>query len=253
MKRIFIIVFLFSGLYVRAQNPDSLFRKANDFYQKGRFEQAIDLYLKIDSMGYYSANLYYNTGNAYFRSNKLGKARLYYEKAILLKPNNEDIKSNISYTRSMLTDRFDEVPELFFIRWYKGMIAWLKPGTWTLISMILFLACMTGFFFYIFTRKITLRRSGFYTGMVLFIFSLITLAFAAERDSQINHPGTAVIMSPSQTVKSAPRESGKDLFVLHEGALVKVESKLNGWNEVMISDGRKGWIPVSSLEEVKPI
>ena len=57
-------------------------------------------------------------------------------------------------------------------------------------------------------------------------------------------------MSPSQTVKSAPRESGKDLFVLHEGTKVHIDNSLEGWDEITVSDGRKGWIPSTSLEEV---
>ncbi len=250
MKKWFLIVILMSGLQLMAQSPDSLFRKANDDYQNSNFEDAINLYLKIDSLGYRSAELYYNTGNAYFRSNKLGKARLYYEKAILLKPNDDDIRNNLTYTESMLTDRFDEVPVLFFVRWYRKMVAAFHPGTWTKLSLLLFGISFAGFILYIFTRKIRLRRLGFYSGLFFFLFSMICLLFAFQRDRQINHPGTAIIMSPSQTVKSAPRESGKDLFVLHEGTKVHINSSLEGWDEIIVSDGRKGWIPSTSIEEV---
>ncbi len=250
MKRIFIILFLFSGVSLMAQNPEALFRQANEDYQHGKFEQAINTYLKIDSLGYHSAELYYNTGNAYFRSNKLGMARLYYERAALLKPNDDDIRTNLNYTESLLTDRFDEVPQLFFIRWYQKMISELHPGTWVLLSLVLFLFSFAGFMVYIFIRKTRLRRAGFYTGIFVFVFSMLCLWFGYQRDRQISRPGTAIIMSDSQTVKSAPRESGKDLFVLHEGTKVHIENTLEGWDEIRISDGRKGWIPTSSMEKV---
>lgn len=250
MKRLLIILLFFSGTSLMAQNPDSLFNKANDYYQKGDFEAAISTYLKIDSMGYHSADLYYNTGNAYFRSNKLGKARLWYERAALLKPNNDDIQNNLAYTESLLTDRFDEVPHIFFVRWYNNIVSDLSPGSWTIISLILFAFATAGFLVYIFTRQVRYRRTGFYTGLVIFLLSMVALMFAVRRDNQIRRPGTAIIMSSSQTVKSAPRESGKDLFVLHEGTRVHVDNALEGWDEITISDGRKGWIPSNSLEDI---
>ncbi len=250
MKYLVIILSLSYGLTAMAQDPDTLFRRANDYYQHGNFEEAVSLYLKIDSLGYRSAALYYNTGNAFFRSNKLGKARLYYEKAALLSPNDDDISNNLSFTESLLSDRFDEVPDLFFMRWYKSVVSLFHPGTWSLFSIVLFLLAMSGFLVYIFIRKDRFRRTGFYTGIFLFIFSMLCLWFAYQRDRQINHPGTAIIMSPSITVKSAPRESGKDLFVLHEGTKVHVDNDLNGWNEIRISDGRKGWIPATGLENL---
>ncbi|HYW94068.1 MAG TPA: tetratricopeptide repeat protein [Bacteroidales bacterium] len=250
MKRLIIIFVFFSGVSLMAQTPDSLFSKANRYFQKGNFEEAIHTYLEIDSLGYHSADLYYNTGNAYFRSNKLGKARLWYERAALLKPNDADIRNNLAYTESLLTDRFDDVPHIFFVRWYNNLVSTLAPGTWTLISLVFFFVSVAGFMIYIFTRKVRFRRLGFYTGVVVFMASMATLFFGFQRDRQINKPGTAIIMSPSQTVKSAPRQSGKDLFVLHEGTKVRMDNVLNGWDEITISDGRKGWIPSSSLEEI---
>ncbi len=250
MKRLIILFFLFPAWWLSAQSPDSLFRKANDSYQHGNYEEAINLYLKVDSLGFHSADLYYNAGNAYFRSNKLGRARLYFEKALLLKPNDEDIKSNLSFTESMLTDRFDEVPALFFVRWYKKLVAALHASTWTNMSLILFTISFAGFLVYIFSRKTRFRRSGFYTGLTLIIFSAICLYFGIQRDRQVNHPGTAIIINSSQTVKSAPRESGKDLFVLHEGTKVRVNNSLDGWKEITISDGRKGWVPISTLADI---
>ena len=67
-----------------AEIPDSLFYKANEKYQEGKYEDAIQLYQEIISEGYESPVLYYNLGNSFFRSNKLGKSRLFYEKALKL-------------------------------------------------------------------------------------------------------------------------------------------------------------------------
>ena len=176
MKKWFFIVILMSGIQLMAQSPDSLFRKANNDYQNSDFEDAINLYLEIDSLGYHSAELYYNTGNAYFRSNKLGKARLYYEKAMLLKPNDDDIRNNLTYTESLLTDRFDEVPVLFFVG---GTEKWLplfirEPGQSYRSSCLDLIRRFYGVHLY---QENTVAAVRVLCRAFLFLFSMICLLF----------------------------------------------------------------------------
>ena len=244
------VAFLISAGSACAVNVDSLFQEANSDYKAGNFESAIGKYLRIDSAGYQSATLYYNTANAYFRSNKIGEARLFYERALLLDPGDEDIQSNLMFLKELLTDRFDEVPELFIKRWFIGFVNIFNTNGWFIISSALFLLAIISFIFYIFGKKLNIRRLGFYLGLGSIVLSIFSLYISYKQWKHIDEPGAAVVIESSGSVKSSPRQSGKDLFILHEGTKVWVENELDQWTEIRISDGRKGWITEETIEKI---
>lgn len=243
----FLLIGIHSALFA-GNEPDSIFQAANQLYQEGKYEEAVNLYLTIDSMDVEAASLYYNIGNAYFRSNKLGKARLYYERALLLRPFDEDLRSNLKYLESMLADRLDEVPEFFIKRWMRSFVHVIHSNTWAMMSLLSFLIFFLGGLAYIFSKTIRMKKTGFFVSVVFIILSLLFFGLGRKNYNQSVEPGTAIVMEESQLVKSSPRTSGKDLFILHSGTKVWLENSLDSWVEIRISDGRKGWVPVSSVE-----
>ena len=66
---------------------------------------------------------------------------------------------------------------------------------------------------------------------------------------------TAIIFTPTVTIKSTPAESGNNLFVLHEGAKVEILNEMRDlnkvdWCEIRISDGNRGWVRKVDLETI---
>lgn len=230
--------------------PDSIFSRANQLYQEEAYEEAIENYLWIIDAGYESAELYFNAGNAYFRSNKLGKARLYYERAKLLDPKDGDIQANLEYTESLLTDRFEEVPELFIKRWFRSFINSMNSNGWLIFSLVFFSVFLLAAGAYIFIPSVKVKRLGFFGGVIFFLLTISSFILSTRQYQHQKDPEAAIVMEGSLTVKSAPRESGKDLFVLHEGTKVQLENYLDEWVEVKIADGRKGWVRIASIEEI---
>ena len=57
-------------------------------------------------------------------------------------------------------------------------------------------------------------------------------------------------MSSSVSIKSSPDSAATELFVLHEGTTVSVGEQIEGWVEIRIADGRKGWIETSRIERI---
>ena len=252
MKKFLYLVLLNIPILATAGNglADSIFTKANRLYQDGRYEEASMLYLGIDSIGLQSAEVYFNAANAFFRSNKLGKARVYYEKALLLDPSDRDIRANLTYLESMLADRFEEVPEFFLRTWIRSFFTLWHSNTWAVISLISFTLFLAGGFLYIFTRKPVIRKTGFYASIFFIFLSIVAFGVSKYNYRMTSEPGTAVIMEGSQVVRSSPRTSGKELFILHLGTKVWLENELDGWYEIRITDGRKGWIPEATLEKI---
>ncbi len=230
--------------------PDSLYYKANDCYQQGKYERAIDLYQSVVSNGYESSTLYYNLGNAFFRSNKLGKARLYYEKALKLDPSNEDIQANLLFVENLLVDKFEDLPELFIKRWIISLVKLLNSDQWGYISLVTFVFSFVSFLLYLLLRRLTIRKISFYSGFILIVISISSFLFSwKQRNFEVN-PKSAIVIEYLVNVKSTPRETGTDLFVLHEGAKVWLEDLAADWREIRLSDGRKGWLPSTAIEEI---
>ena len=82
------LIMLLSASQVLASS-DSLYIKALSLYEEGKFELALENWNHVLESGYEAAELYYNMGNAAFRSNSIGYAALYYEKALKLDPSHE--------------------------------------------------------------------------------------------------------------------------------------------------------------------
>jgi len=94
------------------------------------------------------------------------------------------------------------------------------------------------------------RKIGFYASILTLVVSLSSLTAAWKQYQHDVNPNTAVVTELSVNVKSAPRETGLGLFVLHEGAKVWLEDNTGGWQEIRLSDGRKGWLPEQSISPV---
>jgi len=237
-------------LTVTGNNNDSLFVLANKLFQEGKYEEAQDMYHEILNAGYYSAEVYFNLGNAYFRSNKYGKARLFYEKALLVSPRDAAIKTNLAYTETLLPDKFETVPVFFLRQWIIDLRKIMSPDNWSLLSLSLFIIAFIMLVIYLFSRRMLLKKTGFYSGSILFILSLISLTFAYSSLKHIRNSGTAILTTPSVIVRSAPRDTGKELFIIHEGAKVWLENSIGEWQEIKLSDGRIGWLPSSVIEKI---
>lgn len=248
-KKIYLLLFIFSPA-LKANIADSLYINANECYQEGKYEEAQDIYLEIINKGLYSSEVYYNLGNTYFRLNQAGKARLYYEKALILSPRDQAIQTNLALTIAQLQDKFETVPVFFLRKWIIALRKSLLPNTWSLLSLILFIVAFVFLVIFLFSKTLFWKKFGFYTGFSLFIISVITLIFAYFASKYFKDSGTAILTQPSVIVRSAPRETGKELFVIHEGAKVWLQSTLGDWQEIKISDGRIGWLPSDVIEKI---
>jgi len=233
-----------------AETPDSLYYQANEKYQEGKYEEAIELYQAVISAGYESSILYYNLGNACFRSNKLGISRLYYEKALKLEPYNEDAKGNLAFLENLLVDKFNDMPVFFLRKWTDSLVRLMNSDKWAMISMITFILAFCSFAIYLLLRQILIRKTGFYSGIVFLLISLLSFLFSWQQRKHEVIPESAVVIDYLVNVKSTPRETGTDLFVLHEGTKVWLEDMAADWREIRLSDGRKGWLPSSTIEAI---
>lgn len=248
---IILVLFIVCIIPQRGYSQDSSndkFKKGNDFYSAGEYEKALEQWIDLYSTGYRSANLDYNIGNAHFKMNNIPGAILFYERAHLLKPADEDINYNLQIARTRVVDRFEEIPVLFFIKWYDFLSLLRSSNSWARLSIISFVLFLLFLSLYFYTSAYRYKVLGFWLAILFFIVSLSSLSFSLRNKSLVSDSRTGIIFNPLVNGKSSPDDSGTDLFVLHEGTKVTIEDEVGQWVEIRLSDGNKGWVPSNSLQ-----
>ncbi len=231
-------------------SPEQAWIAANEAYITGDFALAEKHYERIVSDGKQSLKLYFNLANTYFKQNKLGKAILYYNRALQLSPADEDVRHNLAIAESLTKDRIEQVPEFFLVTWLRSIRNMLSCQNWTIVSFVMLAATLILGLIFLLAQRMALRKTGFYAMVVTLILFVITTWFAAsERRAMINREA-AVVMTSTASVKSSPDRSATDLFVLHEGTTLRVVGALDEWREVVIADGKKGWIESNKIEQI---
>ena len=87
-----------------------------------------------------------------------------------------------------------------------------------------------------------LKKIGFYLGIMLFVVVIFTNIFAYNQKNELLNRNGAIVFAPTVTIKSSPDNSGTDLFILHEGTKVFIRESVGDWNEIVLEDGKVGWI-----------
>jgi tetratricopeptide (TPR) repeat protein len=250
MKRLLIcLLAVFSaGSVALAQSPVELWDKANTAYYNDDFAGAVALYDSIYRAGLASAKLYYNMGNAYFRAGKIGKSILYYNKAQKLAPADSDIAYNLEIANTYTRNKIEPIPEFFMRRWMRSLASIMSGNTWAGVSLALLGLTLTGLLLFLLPLGRRVRKGGFYGGVAALVLLVFALSFAAVDYKGSVHSTQGIVTTSSASVKSSPDNAGKDLFLIYEGAKVDVSDELNGWCEITIADGNRGWIKASTIE-----
>ena len=232
---------------------DSLYQNiklGNEAYNNSEFEKAIDLYKSVYNTGFTSAELNYNIGNSYYRLKDYKNAILFYEKAKLLSPDDQSIITNLEQANRYTQDKIETIPDFFLIRWMKGFTNMLSINSWSWISIISFILLLSFILVFLFSTKIGLRKMSFYFSVILVFIAIVSFISASKQNNKLNKHKTAIVFSPSVTVKSSPNENSTDLFIIHEGLKVTISDKLENWYEIKLSDGRVGWLQKEAVEEI---
>lgn len=229
---------------------EALWDRANTAYINGDYHAAMELYEELVARGLGSAKLYYNLGNAYFKDGLTGRAILYYHKALRLAPGNDDIRYNLSVAEARAKDRIEAIPDFFLTEWIRAVRRTMSCTAWSVLSLAALVLTLGLFLIYLLAQRLSLRKGGFYGTILAGVLFVLTTCFAAGERREMLDDSHAVVMAASTAVKSSPDKSSTDLFVLHEGTLVSITNRLEGWCEITIADGKKGWLEAKTIETI---
>ena len=222
--------------------------EADSAYVRGEYQQAIKDYEALLKQGA-SADLYYNLGNAYYRTENITRAVLNYERALLLSPSDRDIRFNLQMARSKTIDKIIPEQEMFFVTWYHSLISLASVDGWARTALISLALAIILALVYLFSNPIWLRKVGFFGAFLMVAVFLCSNLFAHQQKQQLLHRKGAIVIAPAVTVKSTPAQNGTDLFILHEGAKVTItDASMKDWKEIRLADGKEGWIETRQIE-----
>lgn len=243
-----IVVFLVSILCL-AQN-DQLFEKGNSFYNQEKYQEAINAYTVILESGQESASLYYNLANANYKLSNIGQSIYYYEKALELKPNDEDIKNNLAFANNATIDAIDVIPEGVISRTINGFTNMFSFDSWAWIAVLCVIIFVVLFLLY-YTAHVSSKKRLFFLGSwISLLITVFAVVFAFKQYSHFANNQYAIIFAQESIVKSEPNLRSEEVFELHEGTKVKVTETVNDWRKIKLADGKIGWIPATDLKEL---
>jgi hypothetical protein len=237
----FVVAVLFASSAV-PQPSDKLkeyFSQGVDLYRQKDYEGALAAFLKAQDIAQTGA-LFYNMGNCYLRTGRIGQAILYYEKALEHMPGDPDLQHNMSYARGLLKDSIVPRENGFFRTMQDAMAARFTAKGLVLFSLAVFaVASAVAVPFYIFRPR---RRIA-----VVALLSLCVMACGLVAQGALVRKQAArgVITASMAEARFGPGETVA--FELHEGTTVHVLKEQDGWCLIRLEDGKTGYVSRDAL------
>tara|TARA_B100000085_G_scaffold35807_1_gene29510 strand:- start:40 stop:843 length:804 start_codon:yes stop_codon:yes gene_type:complete len=249
LKRIlfFGATLLIQNLAFAQASMESLFKQGNSAYNKAEYQKAISLYEQTLKMGQFSAEVYYNLGNAYYKLNNIAESIYYFEKAKQLDPNDEDIIINSNFAKNMTIDAIEKLPESQIVTFQKKIYGIFNFSYWSYLTVILFWIFSGFFLVYVFIKSASLKQTFFFIAFGILIFFMISFLITYSIEEKEKNTNFAILFSNQKDIWSEPNQQAELLFSLHEGTKVEVLDILENWKKIRIANGSEGWIENASL------
>jgi len=219
------------------------FTKANQEYADGKFKEAATDYESLVKSADWSAALFYNLGNAYFRSGDFGKAILNYERALALEPNHPEAQANLRIAR-------DEARALELApSWPDRFIHSATVNQLSVAAAILFWGGVFFFTFFFLSKR--RRIGGLALGICCLLGSaaLVALLYATEEGPR--GKALAIVTAPEINARLATADTASTVLALPAGSQIKVEQQRGDWVYALLPNNLHGWLPANAIQPVR--
>lgn len=246
--KLILVVFCSAFLSGILFASDEKFKEANELYIEEHYKTAAKNYEEMLDSAHQNSEVYYNLGNAYYKSKRLGLAIWAYEKALKIDPRNEDAKFNLEFATLQTEDKIDQ-PDPALTEWIKRILYGPQINLWAFVSIASSLFFSLTVLIFIIANSRRLRNMSMMGGLLfglLLIFSTVT---AHLHKQSILTETEAIVIEKKSNIRLSPLDKANVSFELHEGAKVKIIQQNDSWLQIEVN-GNSGWI---LEEEVKKI
>ena len=253
MRRIMFLAFLLSMLFLaplgQAESSfDALFQKGNQHFQAGDFEQARDAYHSIIQQGIRISKVFYNLGNCYINTGDIGRAILFYRRALKIDYRDKDILTNLDLVRKLVSSESNVVETKGF---YSALINFSRQiGARNLVVITVVLWFLSSILFIVgFAARVRRnKRHAYRLTLITMILTLLSASLLGSLAYDNECVVYAVAVDDPITARSGPGEHFSAIFDQISGFEMTVKQQQEGWAEVMLSNGYTAWVPIASIE-----
>jgi len=229
-----------------AQESSALFETGNTAYGNGHFQAALEAYNQLWQRGVNDGALAFNLGNAHYKLGHVGEAVLFYERAARLLPGDEDVAANLQLASESIVDQIESRELFFLVKYWRRFIAFWPRGLLLGITVGLYGLLSLCIAFMIWRRHLTWLRGVSVSLGGLWLISALLFWGQWQETHRVDE---AIVMGEAVSVMSAPnQEMAVELFVIHEGLKVKTDQRSAPWVEIILPDGKVGWVDETVLE-----
>lgn len=221
----------------------SLYQRANQAYQEGRFPEAIEIYQQILETGLTNGAVLYNLGNAYFKDNQLGRAILSYERAKRLLPRDQDVAANLALANQLTVDKITTEKVPLFITVFTWLAHSMNIAELTRLSFILYLLTAILVVAVIWVQRSELRKKILAVALMAGLLLVIATASLLGNIYQQRRVSQAIVLSPMADARSGPGSDYTKIFTIHEGTKTRIRQEREGWYLISLPNGLAGWVP----------
>ena len=246
MKRLIlftaVLFLLLPSTAVFASENARTFMQGVEAYQNGDWQTAISVFEELAGKGVENGKLFYNLGNAYLKNDDLGRALLWYERALRHLPDDLDLRFNHDYALTLTKDEQGEkssplVRILFFWKYQLGQ------------ASVRWIAILLNATFWIALSILTLRKKHLLrpTTIIIAVATMIFTGTAVYNYNEASRIQYAVILPEQVAVRSGFNEAATQLFVLHAGTKVRIERESDAHLMIRYTPDKIGWVAKSDL------
>jgi len=222
---------------------DADFAKANQEFAQGHFKEAIAGYGALVGAGQWNANLFYDLGNAYFRTGDFGRAILNYERALALDNHHPEATANLQIARD--ESRALELQPTKLDRY----LQFATINQYTIAAAVAFWLGIFGIVALIFAR----RRSGALLSLSILCLLVCGMAVWAIHtlDNGSEGRGLAIVTGNDVQARLATADTANSVLALPPGSEIKILSTRGDWMYAALPNDLRGWIQTKNAESVR--
>ena len=243
-RRLATLLCLVFGMAASAlAQSEAEFAKANQNFAQGHFTEAITGYERLVRAGQWNANLFYDLGNAYFRTHDFGRAILNYQRAIALDNHHPEATANLQIARDEA--RALELRPTKLERY----LQFASIDQYSIAAAVALWLGLFGIVALIFAR----RRSAALLSLSILCLLVCGMAVWAIHtlDNGSEGRGLAIVTGNDVQARLATADTANSVLALPAGSEIKILSTRGDWMYAALPNDLRGWIQAKNAEPVR--